>query len=283
MKQRVITGAAFAVLMLLGVILGKWVAYGLISLAMITSVYEVYKALRNTGIEPVRWAGYLFCSLTIVAAGLSFFIPNMQLSTIALLISVMAAMTRLVFHGKIAIESLMATVFPMLYPGLFFVVLLELLHLPSRALVTLALALSFFAASVNDVFALFSGLLFGKHKLAPELSPKKTIEGSIGGLLASIGFCMVLPALLRLIFSFDANFAAELSVIPPVWSFALLGLVSGVLSQTGDLIASMLKRHCGVKDFGHILPGHGGIMDRMDGILFCSAACYIFFKIVGLG
>lgn len=283
MKQRVITGTGFAVLMLLGVVLGKWVAYGLISLAMVASVYEVYKALRSTGIEPVRWAGYLFCFLTIVAAGLGFFIPNMQLSTIALLISVMAAMTRLVFHGKIAIESLMATVFPMLYPGLFFVVLLELLHLPSRALVTLALALSFFAASVNDVFALFSGLLFGKHKLSPELSPKKTIEGSIGGLLASIGFCMVLPALLRLIFSFDAHFAAELSVIPPVWCFALLGLVSGILSQTGDLIASMLKRHCGVKDFGHILPGHGGIMDRMDGILFCSAACYIFFKIVGLG
>lgn len=283
MKQRVITGAGFAVLMLLGVILGGWVAYGLISLAMIVSTYEVYKAIRNTGIEPVRWSGYLFCGLVILASGLEFFVPDMHLSTIALLIGVMAAMTRLVSHGKIAIESLMATVFPMLYPGLFFVVLLEMLHLENHAVVTLALALSIFAASVNDVFALFSGLLFGKHKLSPELSPKKTIEGSIGGLATCVIFCVFLPALLKLIFSFDSNFAQELSVIPGTWFFALLGLVGGALSQTGDLIASMLKRHCGVKDFGSILPGHGGIMDRMDGILFCGAACYIFFRLAGLG
>jgi len=284
LKQRVITGAGFAVLMLLGIILGGWVAYGLISLAMVVSTYEVYKAIRATGIEPVRWAGYVFCGLTIIAAGMGFFVPDaMHISTIALLLSVMAAMTRLVSHGKIAIESLMATVFPMLYPGLFFVVLLEMLHLKNDAVVTLALAVAFLAASINDVFALFAGLLFGKHKLSPVLSPKKTIEGSIGGLIASTIFCMVLPGLLKLIFSFDPDFALQLSIIPPIWSFGILGLVAGIFSQIGDLSASMLKRHCSVKDFGSILPGHGGIMDRMDGILFCGAACYIFFRIAGLG
>jgi phosphatidate cytidylyltransferase len=71
--------------------------------------------------------------------------------------------------------------------------------------------------------------------------------------------------------------------LPPVWTLGILGLVGGMLSQTGDLTASMIKRHCGVKDFGKLLPGHGGIMDRMDGVLFCGAACYIFFKIAGLG
>lgn len=284
MKQRVITGAGFAVLMLAGIVLGGWAAFALIASAMVAGTYEVYKAIRASGIEPVRWSGYLFCGLSILAAGLAFYMPeSMHLTTIALLISVMAAMTRLVSHGKIAVESLMATVFPMLYPGLFFVVLLEMLHFENRAIVTLALALSFFAASVNDVFALFAGLCFGKHKLSPELSPKKTIEGSVGGLIASVLFCMVLPALLKLIFSFDPNFAPQLANLPPVWTFGILGLVAGMLSQTGDLIASMLKRHCGVKDFGSILPGHGGIMDRMDGILFCGAACYIFFKITGLG
>ena len=270
--------------MIAGIIIGGWFAFALISLAMIVSTYEVYKAIRASGIEPVRWSGYLFCGLTIAASALAFFVPaGRELTTIALLIGVMAAMTRLVSRGKIAIESLMATVFPMLYPGLFFAVLLEMLHFENRAIVTLALALSFIAASINDVFALLAGLCFGKHKLSPELSPKKTIEGSIGGLIASVIFCMVLPSLLKLIFSFDPSFAPQLANIPPVWAFGILGLVAGAFSQTGDLIASMLKRHCGVKDFGRIFPGHGGMMDRMDGVLFCGAACYIFFKIAGLG
>ena len=65
-------------------------------------------------------------------------------------------------------------------------------------------------------------------------------------------------------------------------SNTILGLVGGALSQIGDLVASLVKRHCGVKDFGTIFPGHGGMMDRMDGILFCGVACYIFFRIAGL-
>jgi len=283
-KQRIITGAGFAVLMIAGIVIGGWLAFALISLAMIVSTYEVYKAIRASGIEPVRWSGYLFCGLCIAASAASFYLPGkMNLTTIALVIGVMAAMTRLVSRGKIAIESLMATVFPMMYPGLFFALLLEMLHFENHAIITLALALSFFAASINDVFALVAGLSFGRHKLSPELSPKKTIEGSIGGLVASVLFCMVLPALLKLIFFFDPTFAPQLADIPPVWAFGVLGLVAGVFSQTGDLIASMLKRHCGVKDFGRIFPGHGGMMDRMDGVLFCGAACYIFFKIAGLG
>ena len=284
MKQRIITGAGIAVLMIAGIVLGGWFAFALISLAMVVATYEVYKAIRKSGIEPVRWSGYLFCALSILASALAFYVPgSMSLTTIALVIGVMAAMTRLVSRGKIAIESLMATVFPMLYPGLFFVLLLEMLHFENRAVVSLALAISFFAASINDVFALIAGLSFGKHKLSPELSPKKTIEGSIGGLIASILFCMGAPALLKLIFAFDPQFAPGLADIPPVWAFGVLGLVAGIFSQTGDLIASMLKRHCGVKDFGKIFPGHGGMMDRMDGVLFCGAACYIFFKIAGLG
>lgn len=256
----------------------------LLSFAMVVSTIEMYKAIRTTGIEPVRWAGYVFCALTIVAECVAFYVPGeMHVSMIALLLSVMAAMTRLVMQGKIAVESLMATVFPMLYPGIFYMVLMELLRLENRAVVTVALILSFFAASINDVFALFTGMLLGKHKLSPELSPKKTIEGSIGGLVASVLFSMAVPGLLRLIFAFDPAIAAGFDVLPPTWSFALLGLIAGALSQVGDLTASMIKRYCGVKDFGKLLPGHGGVMDRMDGVLFCGATCYVFFKIVGLG
>lgn len=284
MTKRVITGAVFAVLVLAGIVCRGWVMMALLSLAMVMSTVEMYKAIRNTGIEPVRWAGYVYCALTIAAECIAFYAPNrMSLSTISLLLGMMAAMTRLVSRGKIAVESLMATVFPMLYPGIFYMVLMEMLRFENSGVITLALALSFFTASINDVFALFTGMLMGRHKLSPELSPKKTIEGSIGGLVFCTIFTAAAPALIRLIFSWNPAITAGLDILPPLWTFAILGFVAGVFSQVGDLTASMIKRHCGVKDFGKILPGHGGIMDRMDGVLFCGAACYVFFKIAGLG
>lgn len=271
-------------ILLAGIMLQGWYMMALLAAFMVISTVEMYRAIRATGIEPVRWAGYVFCGLAIAAECIAFYVPaSMDLSMIALLVGVMLGMTRLVCKGKIAVDSLMATVFPMLYPGIFYIGLMELLHLDNTAAVVTALVLAVFAASINDVFALFAGLLFGKHKLAPELSPKKTIEGSIGGLAASTLFAMAVPALLKLIFFWNAEFVAELGTLPPIWAFALLGFMSGAFSQVGDLTASMIKRHCGVKDFGRLLPGHGGIMDRMDGVLFCGAACYVFFNLSGLG
>jgi phosphatidate cytidylyltransferase len=202
----------------------------------------------------------------------------------ALIIGLLLAMTVIIFKGKVAFDSLMSTVFPMLYPGLFFSLIIPLQDLSTRTASTLALVLTFFIASVNDTFALFIGLRFGRHRLSPEISPKKSVEGSIAGLIASVAFAMLAPWVTRLIAAGHPQMSADLaaSPLPPLWAFGILGLIAGGLSQIGDLVASLVKRHCGIKDFGTIFPGHGGMMDRMDGILFCGVACYVFFKIYGL-
>ena len=109
-----------------------------------------------------------------------------------------------------------------------------------------------------DTFAYFTGRLFGKHKLSPELSPKKTVEGSIGGILFSVLGCLLFGLIVELIFE-------DRSANYPV--LALTGLVCSLVSQIGDLFASLIKREHGVKDYSRMLPGHGGVMDRFDSIL----------------
>ena len=287
MVKRVITGAVFTVVLLLGIALQGWVLRGLLLFAMLVSLSEMYRAFRRTGADPVRWAGYLYCVLAVLAQSLYSALDHPMFGEIsppmlALTLSLLIAMTVIVARGKVAFVSMVTTVFPMLYPGLFFSLMITPQDLSTRFASTVALLLAFFIASVNDVFALLVGVRFGRHKLSPEISPKKSVEGSIGGLAASVLFAVLVPVL--------ANWAASIwpeinptgVALPPLWAFALLGLIAGALSQVGDLVASLVKRHCGIKDFGTIFPGHGGMMDRMDGILFCGVACYLFFRLAGL-
>ena len=274
MVKRVITGAVFTVVLLLGIALQGWVLRGLLLFAMLVSLSEMYRAFRRTGADPVRWTGYLYCVLAVLAQSLYSDLDHPMFGEIsppmlALTLSLLIAMTVIVARGKVAFVSMVTTVFPMLYPGLFFSLMITLQDLSTRFASTVALLLAFFIASVNDVFALLVGVRFGRHKLSPEISPKKSVEGSIGGLAASVLFAVLVPVL--------ANWAA--SVWPEINP---TGVIAGALSQVGDLVASLVKRHCGIKDFGTIFPGHGGMMDRMDGILFCGVACYLFFRLAGL-
>ena len=281
------TGIIFTVVLVAGILLQGWVLRGLLLFAMLVSLSEMYRAFRKIGADPVVWPGYVYCCLAMLAQSLYSELNHpifreISPPMLALTVSLLLAMCRIISRGKVAFDSMVMSVFPMLYPGLFFTLIITLQDLDCRFVSTLALALTFFVASVNDVFALLVGVRFGKHRLSPEISPKKSIEGSIGGLVASTLFAVALPA----VFNHAANLFPALNpsgaVLPPLWAFAILGFVAGALSQVGDLVASLVKRHCGIKDFGTIFPGHGGMMDRMDGILFCGVACYLFFRLAGL-
>ena len=130
--------------------------------------------------------------------------------------------------------------------------------------------LVFLGAWICDTFAYFTGVLIGKHKLIPEISPKKTIEGSIGGIVFTvIGF--VVYGLIM-----NNFFEAELSYVYLV----IIGLVLSVVSQIGDLIASAVKRQYSIKDFGNIFPGHGGVIDRFDSVMLSAPVLLVFNTII---
>lgn len=137
--------------------------------------------------------------------------------------------------------------------------------------------LVFFGAWVPDTFAYFTGKLFGRHKLIPDVSPKKTVEGAIGGvvfcILAFIGFGLVYNYLNTDLVGTEGYRAL------PIWLMAVAGLLSALVSMVGDLAMSVIKRHYGVKDYGKILPGHGGFLDRFDSVLAVAVILAVAFGV----
>ena len=120
--------------------------------------------------------------------------------------------------------------------------------------------LIFLGAWMTDIFAYFSGYFLGKHKLIPDVSPKKTIEGSIGGIIGCILTFIIYGLIVDIAFDRTAN----------LLFLALMGFIVSVISQIGDLLMSVIKRHYGIKDYGKIFPGHGGMLDRLDSVLTVS-------------
>ena len=122
----------------------------------------------------------------------------------------------------------------------------------------------------NDIGALFAGRFFGKHKLSPKISPKKTVEGAIGGVI----FEMLLIAALVWFFNNFKYWGGIEYNFSPLWLY-LIGLIGAPISIFGDLAASVIKRQCAIKDFGSLIPGHGGVMDRFDSVLFVAPYIYV--------
>lgn len=128
-----------------------------------------------------------------------------------------------------------------------------------------------FCAWLGDSGAYFVGTFLGRHKLCPEVSPKKTVEGFIGGII-TVGICVFLEALI-----FNQFFLVDRQIDYVV--IVIVGMVASVFGVLGDLSASVIKREFGVKDFGSIMPGHGGVLDRFDSVLFVAPFIFIIFKI----
>jgi phosphatidate cytidylyltransferase len=172
----------------------------------------------------------------------------------------------------------METCFALIYPVTVLLFTLLINYLPADNLRAAGILLLFLVTPFTDVFASLVGSMLKGPKLCPKISPKKTISGAVGGLLGGIlGGGLVYLMSISGFFSFmgltafDSRFA--------LLHFIMLGLFGSVFTQCGDLVASVVKRKVGIKDYGKLLPGHGGVMDRVDGMMFNAALTYLYLLI----
>ncbi|MDE6837688.1 MAG: phosphatidate cytidylyltransferase [Acutalibacter sp.] len=273
MKQRVLSGVvltlfAAAVILFDRVFpLALNIAVGLISAA---AVEELARAL---GLQR-KW--FLYAPSLLAAAAAPFCNDEFQFLIYCLYtLVVFAAM--IVYHNETTFKEV-AVLYSMvvLIPcALRTLVALRELNRAHGMFYVLIAVLSAWAA---DMGAYFAGTLFGKHKLCPEISPKKTIEGAIGGTLAD-GAVMVLCGL------WFSQGVYQGSVEVNYWLLAAIGLLGSWVSILGDLSFSLIKRSCHIKDFGQVIPGHGGILDRFDSVIFTAPFVYLlatFFPLAGV-
>lgn len=225
-------------------------------------VHEMMEAVSTVG-QPMRFLGYAYALLLYPAY---WYVGGFVGVAILTVFCIMAVFTVLVLTGRDALDGLV-TVIPMLYPGLFFAFLIAIFCIPQPNMSRFLTIIAFVAAIMTDTFAYFCGSLFGKHKLIPKVSPNKTVEGAIGGLVFGACAVVVLGATLQGYFQIGMN---------PLW-YVLLGLILSVMTQIGDLSASLVKRRLGIKDYGYIMGEHGGAMDRLDSVLFISPAVFAFY------
>lgn len=250
MRQRVITGIAggafIAAVTYMGGITYDFVYFGITCIA----IYELSKVLFNDGFDYGAIVNYLFAIALFIEKATKYqhFFDFFMFLYISLNFLVF------VFNKKINIKKISEIVFIGTYVVFFMYHMMLMNKSPYVWLV-------YIIAFGSDTFAYFSGKMFGKHKLYPEVSPNKTIEGAIGGIIGCTIISLIYFDYLR---------------INKYIYIIIFSVSASVFSMAGDLAASKIKRENGIKDFGNMLPGHGGILDRFDSVLFVAPTVYYF-------
>lgn len=198
------------------------------------------------------------------------------------------AATSVFDHKKSSVKGTIYCVFCMLYCGVLSSILSAINHLDGNSMA--AILLVFMVPVLTDTGAFIVGSSLKKFvpmKLAPQLSPNKTVIGAVGGLIGGVIGAIVVYYMMYLLGGVNGTIfftgyngvglTVKSETFPALLSFVLVGLATSIMAQIGDLFESAIKRECGVKDMGKILPGHGGVLDRFDSMLYCSVVVFISF------
>lgn len=278
MKSRIITGLVGLVIVI-GWLFSMYtpIFAAVLAIVAVIGVFEIMKAFEVKNL--------IFRSLClIISALIPFYFTykasiNIPLFPIIAIIVLLSLITMVLDFKKLKFEQVACSLFSAAFvPSalsciiLFRDVYLNFSDTYKKNDGIFFILFAFFCCWLSDTFAYFVGRKFGKHKLSPEISPKKTIEGAIGGIICTAILNVVLYFVFKLKFELSASISIPLVLISSV--------VLSVISIFGDLAASTIKRNHGIKDFGNLLPGHGGIMDRFDSSCFVFPALYSIICIV---
>lgn len=269
MLKRTLTSVAIIIVALVVVIFSDYLIYpAVLALLALTAVYEILKVMNRHKRLALAIPSYI---LAIVFPILAYFVTKeMGLEFILILA---AAVFAFLFYlaaigifsrGRIRLADIAET-----YMAVSYVIVsltsLSLLRYIDRDVGVYEVILVFVVAWICDVFAFLVGSAIGKHKLIPEVSPKKTVEGALGGIVFTALGCLLYGVILEQFFNLDVNYLF----------LGIIGVILPTVAQVGDLFASLIKRENGVKDYGRIFPGHGGVMDRFDSVVAISTVLLI--------
>jgi phosphatidate cytidylyltransferase len=274
MFKRILTGVIAFCFVLVPILFFADTVVLPIAVALFT-VIAAYEILHCVGLHKNLWVS---APLYLVSAALPFGIRYFEVATVialpvALCVVLIYLLAAAVFsHGKADIRDVSTSMVLWLYTLIGFSGLM-IMHDFIRGGQYFYL-LAFVGAWITDTFAYFTGMLLGKHKLIPDVSPKKTVEGAVGGVV----FCTLSFVVFGLLY--NRFWLADGDEAIPLLAMAIVGFVVSIVSQIGDLSLSLLKRKYGIKDFGKIFPGHGGVLDRFDSVLAVSIILTVSFVLL---
>lgn len=266
MITRIITGLVLLIVLGLALYFGGWFFSILWISAVCVAMYEMFRALSQAGHRPIAWPTWVAVLVSVPCFLLLHSKTGISILLMTLFAAFIVVCLTVMFRHNPKLDDMLVSILPLFSIAVPGMSLLAMTRLEPKVLQQVFLSLAFFVPIVGDATAYFVGIRYGRVKLNEPISPKKTVEGAVGGLVGSLLTAIAIYLI----------FVAFTSQLPPFWHFPLLGLLGGIVSQTGDLFASMVKRHCQVKDYGQLFPGHGGMLDRLDSILFMAVMVYIY-------
>lgn len=256
-KTRLISGIVLVVILIATVGFGGDFLLAVLGIVSLIGLSELYKVVKIQN-KLLGYVGYL---ATVAYYGMIFF-GQMQYMTLFTILYLVILMAVYVFSfPTFQSEQVMTAFFGLFYVAVMLSYVYQTRMLSDGSIVVWLIFLSSWGC---DTSAYCVGMLIGKHKMAPKLSPKKSVEGGVGGVVGA--------ALLGAVFAVAVNHFAGASASPE--AYALICAVGGMISQIGDLAASAIKRNHDIKDYGKLIPGHGGILDRFDSVIFTAPIIY---------
>jgi phosphatidate cytidylyltransferase len=266
-SKSILTGVALGVVVLGAFAAGAAVAEVLVAAAVTIAAAEYFSTIRRGGVQPATLVGLVAVVLIVAGGYLRGFPGVVDGLVVGVIVTMLWYLSGII--QSTPFEGMSRTIFGITWIGLlggFASLILRPADFSGHG-VRLLLA-TLIVTSASDVFAYFGGQVFGKHKMAPSISPSKTYEGFAIGAIASLVLGFVV--------------AGHIHPLTPLDGL-ILGLAAAIVTPIGDLAESMIKRSLNVKDASNLLPGHGGFLDRIDGVLFMLPTAYFLFRFLHIG